>query len=130
MRGHVLLAGVLAAACTNSETLDARLKPMVGAPEPTLLAAMGRPPDARREAAPDLTLLQWRWQRSYAIPDRMLGYTYAGGAIRPIPHTPEGIVRDECLAEWTVERGIATHYRFQGNDCWAAATEIAAQKRS
>jgi hypothetical protein len=57
----------------------------------------------------------------------MLGYTYAGGSIKPIPHTPEGMVRDECLAEWTVEQGIATRYRFQGNDCSAAATELAAR---
>jgi hypothetical protein len=123
------LAGLFVVACSSGETLEARLKPMVGAAEPALLAAMGRPPDARSAPAPDVTLLQWRWQRAYAIPDRMLGYSYAGGTIRPIPHTPEGIVRDECLAEWTVERGIATRYRFQGNDCWAAATEIAGQGR-
>ena len=94
---------------------------MVGANEPALLAAMGRAPDAGTEVAPGTKVLQWRWQRSYAIPDRMLGYSYAGGAIKPIPHTPEGMVRDECLAEWTVEQGIATRYRLQGNDCSAAA---------
>ena len=48
-------------------------------------------------------------------------------ALGGIPHTPEGMVRDECLAEWTVEQGIATRYRFQGNDCSAAATELAAR---
>ena len=47
----------------------------------------------------------------------MLGYSYAGGAIRPIAHTPEGMVRDECLAEWTVEQGIATRYRWEGTAC-------------
>jgi len=36
-------------------------------------------------------------------------------------------VRDECLAEWTVEQGIATHYRLSGNDCSAAAMELAAR---
>jgi len=28
-----------------------------------------------------------------------MGYSYAGGSIKPIPHTPEGMVRDECLAK-------------------------------
>ena len=72
-----------------------------------------------------MRLLQWRWQRAYAIPDRMLAYSYAGGAIEPIPHTPTGVVRDGCLAEWTIEQGIATRYRWQGNACSVAATELA-----
>ena len=99
---------------------------MVGADEPTLLAAMGRAPDASLHTTPDIKLLQWRWQKAYAIPDRMLGYSYAGGATKPIPHTGEGMVRDACLAEWTIENGVATRYRWQCNDCSAAATEIAA----
>ena len=99
---------------------------MVGANEPRAArSTTGRTPDASSEPAPGTKLLQWRWQRTYAIPDWMLGYSYAGGAIKLIPNTPEGMVRDECLAEWTVEQGVATRYRFQGNDCSAAATELA-----
>ena len=127
MRRYALLAAFLLGACGGADALDARMKPMVGANEPALLLAMGRTPDASSEPAPGTKLLQWRWQRTYAIPDRMLGYSYAGGTIKPIPHTPEGMVRDECLAEWTVEQGIATRYRFQGNDCSAAAAELAAR---
>jgi len=127
MRQYAWLPALLVAACAGSDALDARMKPMVGTNEPALLLAMGRAPDAGSEPAPAVTLLQWRWQRTYAIPDRMLGYSYAGGAIKPIPHTPEGTVRDECLAEWTVERGIATRYRLSGNDCSAAAMELAAR---
>jgi len=127
MRRYALLAAFLASACASADALDARMKPMVGADEPALLLAMGRAPDASTEPAPGVKLLQWRWQRAYAIPDRMLGYSYAGGSIKPIPHTAEGMVRDECLAEWTVEQGIATRYRFQGNDCSAAAAELAAR---
>ena len=104
MRQYALLAALLVGACAGSDALDARMKPMVGVNEPALLAAMGRTPDANTEPAPGVKVLQWRWQRTYAIPDRMLGYTYAGGSIKPIPHTPEGMVRDECLAEWTVEQ--------------------------
>ena len=119
MRQLAFLAVFLVGACAGSDSLDARMKPMVGANAPALLAAMGRTPNANTEPAPGVKVLQWRWQRTYAIPDRMLGYSYSGGSIRPIPHTPEGMVRDECLAEWTVEQGIATSYRFQGNDCSA-----------
>ena len=117
MHRCALLAALLVGACASSDALDARMKPLVGANEPALLAAMGRAPDAGTEPAPGVKLLQWRWERSYAIPDRMLGYTYAGGAIRPIAHTPEGMVRNECLAEWTVEQGIATRYRWEGTAC-------------
>jgi hypothetical protein len=127
MRRYALLAAFLAGACASTNALDARMKPMVGANEPALLLAMGRTPDASTEPAPGVKRLQWRWQRAYAIPDRMLGYSYAGGSIKPIPHTAEGMVRDECLAEWTVEQGVATRYRFQGNDCSAAAAELAAR---
>ena len=100
---------------------------MVGAHEPALIAAMGRAPDAGSEPAPGTKLLQWRWEKTYAIPDRLLGYSYAGGAITPIPHTPEGMVRDECVAEWTVEQGVATRYSLKGNNCSAAMTEVAAR---
>lgn len=121
MRQYALLAAFLLGACAGADALDARMKPMVGANEPALLAAMGRTPDASSEPTPGVKLLQWRWQRAYAVPDRMLGF-------KPIPHTDEGMVRDECLAEWTVEQGIATRYRFQGNDCSAAAAELAARQ--
>jgi hypothetical protein len=36
-------------------------------------------------------------QAEIAIPDRLLGYTYAGGTIRPIPNTQTGVVRGSSL---------------------------------
>ncbi|MPZ33610.1 MAG: hypothetical protein GEV13_21905 [Rhodospirillales bacterium] len=36
-------------------------------------------------------------QSEFASPDRLLGYTYAGGTIKPIPSTHTGIVRDTSL---------------------------------
>jgi len=36
-------------------------------------------------------------QREFAIPDRLLGYTYAGGTIKPIPNTQTGIVQGSSL---------------------------------
>jgi hypothetical protein len=125
MRRLALLATFLTGACAGTGSLDARMKPMVGASEPTLLAAMGRAPDTRAEPTPGVRLLQWRWQKEYAIPDRMLGYSYAGGTIRPIPHTATGLVRDACLAEWRIENGIAVRYRLEGNDCSEATTQLA-----
>jgi len=124
MRRYILLAVAAAGACSGSDTLDARLKPLVGSSEPALLAAMGRPPDLRAEPAPGVTTLQWQWQQSYAIPDRLLAYTYAGGAISPIPHSSTGMVRDECRAEWTVRRGVATAYRLDGRACGAVTTDL------
>ena len=35
--------------------------------------------------------------KEYAVPDRLLGYTYSGGAIRPIANTQTGIVRGGSL---------------------------------
>ena len=36
-------------------------------------------------------------QRQIAVPDRMLGYTYSGGTITPIPNTQTGIVNGSSL---------------------------------
>jgi hypothetical protein len=36
-------------------------------------------------------------QREFAVPDRLLGYTYAGGTIRPIANTQTGIVTGSSL---------------------------------
>ena len=36
-------------------------------------------------------------QREFAIPDRLLGYSYAGGTIKPIANTQTGIVRGSSL---------------------------------
>jgi hypothetical protein len=124
MRRSALLCLLLAGACASPDALDGRMKPMVGASEPALLAAMGRPPDLRAQPAPGVTTLQWRWRQPYAIPDRLLAYSYGGGAIKPIAHTATGIVQDECVAEWTVQDGVATAYRWQGDACAAAAERI------
>ena len=36
-------------------------------------------------------------QREFAIPDRLLGYSYSGGTIKPIANTRTGIVRGSSL---------------------------------
>jgi hypothetical protein len=105
------------------------MKPMVGSDEGVLIAAMRRPPDGRTDLAPGVTALQWYWRQTYAIPDRLLAYSYAGGTIKPIPHSGTGIVRDECFLEWTVEHGIATAYHRQGAACGLAAQDVGLSDR-
>ena len=87
MRRYALLVAFFAGACADGGSLDARMKPMVGASEPALVAAMGRAPDVASQTADGARLLQWRWQKDYASADPMLGYSYAGGVIKPIPNT-------------------------------------------
>jgi hypothetical protein len=36
-------------------------------------------------------------QREFAVPDRMLGYTYSGATYRPIPNTGTGMVGGSSL---------------------------------
>lgn len=36
-------------------------------------------------------------QGQFAVPDRMLGYTYSGGTIKPIANTETGIVNGASL---------------------------------
>ena len=36
-------------------------------------------------------------QREFAVPDRMLGYTYSGGTTRPLANTGTGIVNGASL---------------------------------
>ena len=35
--------------------------------------------------------------REFAVPDRLLGYTYSGGSFKPIANTQTGIVRGASL---------------------------------
>ena len=123
MRRVALLAVLALGACVGGEVLDARMKPMVGTGEPALVAAMSRPPDDSYETSSGAKVLQWRWQRQYAMADRMLGYSYGGGTYRPIANTGTGTVRDACLTEWTIENGVAARYRFEGNDCSVATAQ-------
>jgi hypothetical protein len=130
MHRYVPLALLAVCSCSGSDGLDTRLKPMVGSSENTLLAAMRRPPDGRTDLAPNVAILQWYWRQTYAIPDRLLAYSYAGGTIKPIPHSGTGIVRDECFLEWKVEHGTATAFRWQGAACDLAAQQVGSPARA
>jgi len=105
-------------ACASPRNdLSAKLAPLVGVNEAQLVAGMGRTPDLNEQTAPGVSVLQWRWQRSFTVPYNVLPYQYGGGAVRPLALTGTGIAHEECFAEWTVERGIATRYRWVGDAC-------------
>lgn len=129
MRRCVPLVLLVAGSCGGSDPLDARLKPLVGSSQAALVAAMGRPPDGLAEGATDVVNLQWYWRRTRAIAPSLLAYSYAGGTIRPIPLSASGIVHDECLLDWTVQRGIATAYRWRGAARGLAAAEVGSPAR-
>lgn len=125
-----LLGAILAlAGCAGQESLDARLDarmaPLVGRDEAALVAALQRPPDTRTDLAAGGRELRWRWRQSYALPPSLLAYRYAGGSYQPaLPYTGTGLVADDCALDWTLERGVATTYRWQGAGCAAAAETL------
>ena len=75
MRRYALIVPRLVGACASGDALDARMKPLVGADQPALVAAMGRAPDKSSDSAPGIRTLQWRWQKQYAISNPTLAYT-------------------------------------------------------
>ena len=81
-RRFVLLAALLltAGACASPRTdQSAKLAPLVGVNEAQLVAGMGRMPDLTEQPAPGVSLLQWRWRRSFTVPYNVLPYQYGGG---------------------------------------------------
>jgi hypothetical protein len=126
-RRFVLLAAiVLTATACASARIDpsAKLAPLVGVNEAQLVAGMGRMPDLTEQPAPGVSLLQWRWQRSFTVPYNVLPYQYGGGVVQPLALTGTGIAHEGCFAEWTIEQGIARRYRLVGDACPAAAAEM------
>ena len=127
MRRVALLAVVAVGACAGNDSLDARMKPLVGTGEPALVAAMGRMPDGSYETKEGEKVLQWRWIKRFAMPPHMLAYSYGGGSYQPVANTGTGMMLDACITEWTVEKGIAAHYRLEGNECSVATAQLLKQ---
>jgi hypothetical protein len=112
-------------ACASPRTdPSAKLAPLVGVNEVQLVAGMGRTPDLTEQPAPGVSLLQWRWQRSFTVPYSVLAYQYGGGSVQPLALTGTGIAHEQCFVEWTVEQGTARRYRLVGDACSAAAAEM------
>jgi len=104
-------------ACPGPTAIDARMKPMIGVSEETLIARKGRAPDASLQPEPDVGILSWHHAMSFAVPNALLFYQYSGNAVRPIAYSSTGIVIEICVTEWTVGHGVATGYRWSGAGC-------------
>lgn len=101
-----------------SEGFDTRLRGLGGKPEREVIDGMGRIPDNSYQLDADTKILQWRWDTSYVSPGMPPMYRRVGGNTwLPMGGFPPSLVREGCIVEWTVTKGNAQSYRFQGNGC-------------
>jgi hypothetical protein len=114
--GVVVLAAVTACGQTN-EQFDLRLREMAGSDERGLLGGMGRIPDNSYQLDDSTKILQWRWDTSYVSPGMPAMYQRIGRIWMPMGGFPPTLVRESCLVEWTVNRGLTQSYRWQGSGC-------------
>jgi len=106
-------------ACTqaDNEAFDLRLREMAGSSEASLLGGMGRIPDSSYQLDNETKILQWRWDTSYISPGIPPMYRRVGWGWMPIGGFPPTLVREGCIVEWTVTKGSAQAYRWQGAGC-------------
>jgi hypothetical protein len=108
-------------ACSSAQTgadFDLRLREMAGTDERSLLGSMGRIPDNSYQLDDDTKVLQWRWDTSYVSPGTPPMYQRVGyGMWVPFGGFPPTLVREGCIVEWTVTKGTAQSYRWQGSGC-------------
>ena len=117
----VVLLAALAACGQTNEQFNLRLREMAGADERALLGSMGRIPDNSYQLDDSTKILQWRWDTSYISPGTPAMYQRVGGLWMPIGGFPPTLVREGCIVEWTVSRGVSQNYRWQGNGCRSVA---------
>jgi len=94
-----------------------RLREMAGTDERGLLGSMGRIPDNSYQLDDATKILQWRWDTSYVSPGVAPMYQRVGRLWMPMGGFPPTVVREECIVEWTVNRGLTQSYRWQGSGC-------------
>ena len=117
-----LLAGlvcvlVIAGCGQTNEQFDMRLREMARTDERGLLGSMGRIPDNTYQLDDSTKVLQWRWDTSYISPGMPPMYQRIGGMWMPIGGMSPMLVRQGCIVEWTLNRGITESYRWQGSGC-------------
>lgn len=106
-------------ATMTGEDFDRRLQGMAGSDERGLLSAMGRIPDNNYGLDDDTKILQWRWDTSYIAGGWPPLYRRVGGFWMPLGGFPPTLVRQGCIVEWTVVKGSARSYPWQGDGCSA-----------
>jgi len=100
------------------ESFDTRLRELGGKPEREVIDGMGRIPDNSYQLDADTKVLQWRWDTSYVSPGMPPIYRRVAGSMWiPMGGFPPSLVREGCIVEWTVTKGNAQSYRWQGNGC-------------
>jgi hypothetical protein len=112
---------LLACAQAGNEAFDLRLREMAGSSESSLLGSMGRIPDSTYQVDDATKILQWRWDTSYISPGTPPMYQRIGWTWMPIGGFPPTLVREGCIVEWTVTKGSAQAYRWQGSGCRSVA---------
>ncbi|MBV8193266.1 MAG: hypothetical protein JOY64_35640 [Alphaproteobacteria bacterium] len=112
----IVLAALAGCGQTN-EQFDMRLREMAGTDERGLLGSMGRIPDNSYQLDDATKILQWRWDTSYVSPGVAPMYQRVGRLWMPMGGFPPTVVREECIVEWTVNRGLTQSYRWQGSGC-------------
>ena len=112
---------LLAAGCATGggDEFDRRLQGLAGSDERALLSAMGRIPDNSYVLDDETKVLQWRWDTSYIAGGLPPMYRRIGGFWMPMGGFPPTLVRQGCIVEWTVVKGVTRSYRWQGDGCSA-----------
>ena len=126
----IVFCALSLAGCASPAERDAlfdnRLRMMAGASETGLLGGMGRIPDNAYHLEDGTTILQWRWDTSFIDPGTPPmywgGWGRGGGWGMPMGGFPPTLVREGCIVEWTMVRGLAQGYRWQGTGCRKIAT--------
>jgi len=115
----LILLPLLLAACGQAYAeFDMRLREMAGANERDLLGNMGRIPDNTYQLDDETKVLQWRWDTSYISPGMPPMYHRVGRrSWMSVGGFPPTLVREDCIVEWTVAKGVSQHYRWQGIGC-------------
>ena len=119
IRASLILLSLLLVACgQTNEQFDMRLREMAGANEHELLGIMGRIPDNTYQLDDETKVLQWRWDTSYISPGVPPMYHRVGRrSWISFSGFPPTLVREDCIVEWTVAKGVTQRYRWQGNGC-------------
>ena len=127
LRRFLALTVLLLSGCSSradrEALFDSQLREMSGTPEAGLLKSMGRIPDNSYQLEDGSKILQWRWDTSYIDPG-VQPLSWGAGAARwrggwwaPMGGIPPTLVRESCIVEWTLVRGAAQGYRWQGRGC-------------
>jgi hypothetical protein len=113
----VVSVALVASCGPTNEQFDLRLREMARTDERGLLGSMGRLPDNSYQLDDNTKILQWRWDTSYVSPGMPAMYQRVGRIWMPMGGMPPTLVREDCIVEWTVSRGLTQSYRWQGNGC-------------